>query len=74
MPLGTRTYLLRLFAHYPGPLNKPVDLWTLCRVTNSLENRCHSCICSANYEDAELDVVGDSGEILLCRHSGSDSR
>jgi len=47
----------------------PVDLRILGGIADSLENRCLPCICSSNDEDSELDVAGESGEILLCSHS-----
>jgi len=59
--LGRRAYLLAI----SGFMIKPVDLWTLRGVTYSLENGGLPCICSSNDEDPELDVVGESGEILL---------
>jgi hypothetical protein len=49
-----------------------VNLGTLGGIADSLENRCLPCICSSNNEDSELDVGGESGEILLCSH-GVDS-
>jgi hypothetical protein len=42
-----------------------VDLWTLGGVTNSLENGGLPCIRSSNNEDPELDIDGNSREILL---------
>jgi len=48
---------------------KPIDLWTLCGLTYSLENGGLPCICSSNYKDSELGVrdgdkvIGDIMEI-----------
>jgi hypothetical protein len=54
--LGRRTYqcLVSRFI-------KPVDLWTLRGVDDSLQYRCFSCICSPDNEDSELDIW-ESGE------------
>ena len=46
-----------------------VDLRTFGGVADSLENRCLPRICSSNNEDSELDIAGESGEVLLCGHS-----
>ena len=62
MPLETRTYQLS-----SSPWTKPVDLWTLRGVTDSLQDGRFSCVCSSNNEDSERDNR-DSGEILLCVH------
>jgi hypothetical protein len=46
-----------------------VDLRTLGGVADPSKNRCLPRVCSSNNEDSELDVLGESGEILLCSHS-----
>jgi hypothetical protein len=51
-----------------SPWTKPVDLWTLGCIANSLQNRGLACVCSSNNEDSELDIVGDDGDELLCVH------
>jgi hypothetical protein len=58
--LGRRTYLFAI-----SGFTKPVYLWTLRGVTYSLEDGGLPGICSSDDEDPELDVVGDSGKILL---------
>ena len=47
---------------------KPVDLRTLGRIANLLQNRSFACIRSSDNEYSELDIC-DSGGILLCSHS-----
>ena len=47
---------------------KPVDLRTLGRIANPLQNRCFACIRSSDNEDSKLDIW-DLGRILLCSHS-----
>jgi hypothetical protein len=61
--LKTGTYLLASSRSITS-----VDHWALGRITYSLENCCLPCIGSSNNEDPELDIVGDSGEILLRIH------
>jgi hypothetical protein len=56
--LGVRTYPLVI-----SRFVNPIDLWTLCGVTYSLENGGLPRICSSNNEDPELDIVGNSREI-----------
>jgi hypothetical protein len=63
-PLRMRTYPLALSLWI-----KPVDLWTLDGIANSLQNRGLACVCPSNNEDSELDVVGGVGEELLCVHN-----
>ena len=46
----------------------PVDLRTLGRIANPLQNRCFACIRSSDNEHSELDIW-DSRGILLCSHS-----
>jgi hypothetical protein len=46
----------------------PVDHWALGRVADPLENRGFPCVRSSDNEDSELDVGGESGEILLRIH------
>ena len=59
----TRTYLI------PGSVwINLVDLRTLGRIANPLQNRSFACIRSSDNEDSELDVC-DSGGTLLCSHS-----
>jgi hypothetical protein len=36
----------------------PVDLWTLCGVTDSLQDRSLSGVCSPNNKHAKLEIVG----------------
>jgi hypothetical protein len=64
--LRMRTYPFAL-----SPWTKPVNLWTLGGITNSLQNRGLSCVCSSNNEHSELDIVGNFWEVLLCVHSTS---
>ena len=47
---------------------KPVDLRTLGRIANPLQNRCFACIRSSDNEHSELNIW-NSGGILLCSHS-----
>src|SRR6267142_3456088 len=58
--LRMRTYLLAL-----SPWTKPVDLWTLGGIANSLQDRGLPCICPSNNEDSEPEIVGNFGEDLL---------
>ena len=60
---GTRTYPITV-----SPSTNPVDLWTLCCITNSLQNCCFPCVRSSDNEYSELDLW-DTGLILLCSHS-----
>ena len=55
------TYLLTL-----SQWTKPIDLWTLGGIANSLQDRSLPCVCPSNNEDSELEIVGDFGEDLLC--------
>ena len=45
----------------------PVDLRTLGRIANPLQNRCFPRIRSSDNEHSEFDIW-DSGRILLCGH------
>ena len=47
---------------------KPVDLRTLGRIANPLQDRCFACIRSSDNEHSEPDIW-DSGGDLLCSHS-----
>jgi hypothetical protein len=47
---------------------EPVDLRTLGRIANPLQNRCFPNIGSSDYEHSELNIW-DSGRILLESHS-----
>jgi hypothetical protein len=58
--LGTRTYSLA----------RPVDLWTVGGVANSLKDGCLSGVCFSDDEDTELDIWS-FGKILLCSHSAN---
>jgi hypothetical protein len=60
---GTRTYLIA-----SSVWTLFVDLRTLGRIANPLQNRCFACIRSSDNEHSELDIW-DSGGILLCSHS-----
>jgi hypothetical protein len=54
--LGTGTHLLAM-----ALLIMPVDLWTLCGVTNPLQDGRLSGVCPSKNEDSELDITGDEG-------------
>ena len=60
---GTRTYPT---AKSPWPT--PVDLWTLRRIANSLQDSSLPCIRSSDDEDSKIDIC-DSLAILSCSHS-----
>jgi hypothetical protein len=60
------TYLLAL-----SPWTKPVDLWTLCGIANSLQDRGLPCICPSNNEDSEPEIVREIGEEMLCIYGTS---
>jgi hypothetical protein len=47
----------------------PVDHWTLGGIAHSLEDCCLPCVGSSDNEDPELEIAGESGEILLRIHS-----
>jgi hypothetical protein len=55
--LGTRTYSLAISLSIT-----PIDLWTLRGVTDSLQDGGLASVRSANNEDSELDISGDSGK------------
>jgi hypothetical protein len=50
-PLGMGTYLIT-----STRWTRPVDHWTLCCITDSLQNRSFPSICSFNDEHSKLDV------------------
>jgi hypothetical protein len=52
VPTGTRTYPLALSLRAQS-----VDLWTLCGVTNSLQDGRLAGVRSSNNEDSEFDVA-----------------
>jgi hypothetical protein len=54
--LGTRTYPLAISLR-----TTPIDLWTLCSVTDSLQDGGLAGVRSSNNEDSELDIARDSG-------------
>jgi hypothetical protein len=70
-PLRTRmrTYPLAL-----SLWTKPIDLWTLGGIANSLQDRGLPCICPSDNEDSEPEIFGDFGEDLLCIYSTSPRR
>ena len=48
---------------------KPVDLRTLGRIANPLQNRCFACIRSSDNEHSELETWDKGGtRTLLCSH------
>ena len=60
------TYLLTL-----SQWTKPIDLWTLGGITNSLQDRSLPCVCPSDNEDSEPEILGDFGEDLLWLYSTS---
>jgi hypothetical protein len=54
--LGMRAYHLAT-----SLLISLIDLWTLCSVTDSLQDGGLSGVCSSNNEHSELDIIGLSG-------------
>jgi hypothetical protein len=67
-PLRTR---MRTYPLAPSLWTKPVDLWTLGGIANSLQDRGLSCICPSNDEDSKPEIFGDFGEDLLCIYTTS---
>jgi hypothetical protein len=61
--LGSRTYLLASTRSI-----MLIDHWTLGGIAHSLEDCCLPCVGSSNNEDPELEIAGESGEILLRIH------
>jgi len=50
-PLGMSTYLIASTRR-----TRPIDLWTVCGVTDSLQNGSLPRVCSSNDEHSELDI------------------
>jgi hypothetical protein len=54
---------MRTYPLATSPLITPVDDWTLCGVTDSLQDRGLPGVRSSNDEHSELDIVGLSGVV-----------
>jgi hypothetical protein len=61
---------MRTYHRATSPLITPVDLWTLCGVTDTLQDGGLSGVRSSNNEHAELEIAGQLG--IAPRQLGRD--